>query len=318
VRSHHRERHLPHPTDDLEDDDTTEEVLRPDRRGWIAPAFALAYVALSLGTVIVEIGLLTALLVGPATAGALPEETSELASLLGARAIAAITAVQFAGMFAVAVALAGLLPTRAELRGRPRNLRARLVDAFPIDKVGPRRFLAAALVLGCTAGLLPSWITEQISEATGMQEAAAQIVGLIVEAGPLDRALVLGVVVVLGPLVEELVFRGFLFAAFDRSLSRPWVVLATALLFAAYHLDPLQSLAVLPLGLVLGWLRSATGGIWAGLTLHVVNNALASVLILFTGDEGLSLAATLGGTAVAVAAIAVTTFTAPRAPESAR
>ncbi len=112
------------------------------------------------------------------------------------------------------------------------------------------------------------------------------------------------VVVVVGPTVEELVYRGYLYAALDLTLPAWATILVTSLIFAGSHLDPLQILPVFPLGLVMGWLRWQTGGIWAPLLLHVTNNGFAAALS-WTVDQPapteLDLPITVAGTLVAAA-----------------
>jgi len=69
-------------------------------------------------------------------------------------------------------------------------------------------------------------------------------------------------VVVVTPIGEEMLFRGFLFRGWHRSPHDIWfVIIATALLWAVVHLqyDPYVIAQVFAYGLVLGWLRWVTG-----------------------------------------------------------
>jgi len=83
-------------------------------------------------------------------------------------------------------------------------------------------------------------------------------------------------VVVIAPIGEEVIFRGFLF----RSWVRPgrWGVVAVALisfLWAALHLQQ-YSFAIVAqifvIGLVLGWMRWRSGSTWLTIVLHVLVN----------------------------------------------
>jgi membrane protease YdiL (CAAX protease family) len=92
-------------------------------------------------------------------------------------------------------------------------------------------------------------------------------------------------------LAEELFFRGFLLLRAS-ALVRFWREnLLTSALFAAIHwpgwlasLGPrpgltVMSLSVFALGLLLGYLLRETGSVWPCVTVHLANNALASLLV---------------------------------------
>jgi membrane protease YdiL (CAAX protease family) len=89
--------------------------------------------------------------------------------------------------------------------------------------------------------------------------------------------------VVLPPLVEELMFRGFLFTSLRKKL--PFVIagLVTSLIFAAPHLLESGSGGLLwiagvdtfILSLTLVWLREKTGRLYAGIGLHALKNGIA-------------------------------------------
>jgi len=87
-------------------------------------------------------------------------------------------------------------------------------------------------------------------------------------------------VVVVGPVAEEVAFRGFLF----RGLSETWLGVAgtlaiTSALWAAMHIqyDYIITVQIFVIGLVLGWLRWASGSTLLTIILHVMTNLAATV-----------------------------------------
>ena len=93
--------------------------------------------------------------------------------------------------------------------------------------------------------------------------------------------------VVLPPLIEEIVFRGFLFRGLRRFWSPVLAALITSVLFAFPH--SLQgadgtlwnaALDTFALSLVLCYLREKTGSLWAGIGVHALKN-LVAFLALF-------------------------------------
>ncbi|MCU0781932.1 MAG: CPBP family intramembrane metalloprotease [Akkermansiaceae bacterium] len=97
---------------------------------------------------------------------------------------------------------------------------------------------------------------------------------------PTVLALMAVAAVVVAPVCEEVIFRGYLYPAAKRFAGRWVAMIASALVFAAAH----GSLAQLPqlfiLGLVLVHAYEVTKSIWAPIAIHLCNNA-ATVVILF-------------------------------------
>lgn len=96
--------------------------------------------------------------------------------------------------------------------------------------------------------------------------------------------------VVLPPLVEETVFRGFVFTGLRNKLRPVWAAVFTSLLFATAHLQfgsgkPLLWVAGLDtftLSLVLCYLRHKTDSLWPGVLLHALKNGIAfAALFIF-------------------------------------
>ena len=86
-------------------------------------------------------------------------------------------------------------------------------------------------------------------------------------------------VVILAPLGEEIIFRGFL----QQSLEKHWkdvtqAILFTALIFSLIHMNPYWFVQIYFLGVILGFLAWKTKSILAPLILHSLNNAMALLL----------------------------------------
>jgi CAAX protease family protein len=86
---------------------------------------------------------------------------------------------------------------------------------------------------------------------------------------------------------EEYLFRGYLLTAFGSLFNSKWVAIGvTATLFALAH--GLQNAPLffdrLAFGLIAGWLVTRTGGLEAGIALHILNNFLALGIALAYGD----------------------------------
>jgi len=78
----------------------------------------------------------------------------------------------------------------------------------------------------------------------------------------------------LGPVLEESVFRGCLLPVLTRTLGKAMSVLATAVLFAAFHApsDITHWMWFTTTGLAYGWLRLASQTTTAAALMHAVCN----------------------------------------------
>jgi membrane protease YdiL (CAAX protease family) len=93
--------------------------------------------------------------------------------------------------------------------------------------------------------------------------------------------------VVLPPLVEEFVMRGFLFSGLRGKLKFLPAAIITSILFAVAHLQAGSGNALLwiaaidtfILSMVLVTLREKTGSLWPGIGLHAIKNGLAFIAL---------------------------------------
>jgi membrane protease YdiL (CAAX protease family) len=169
--------------------------------------------------------------------------------------------------------------TRTKGAGLVRDLgaRMRLVD-IP---------LGVAAGLACQLLAIPAlyWV---LFRFIGEQDVSAEARELTDRAtSPLGVVLLMLIVGLGAPVAEELFFRGLTQRALEkRGLSWGVAVTATALFFAATHLQPLQFPALFLFGLVLGWLVRLTGRLGPALWAHVAFNLSAAAVLVW--DLGIS------------------------------
>jgi hypothetical protein len=94
--------------------------------------------------------------------------------------------------------------------------------------------------------------------------------------------------ILVAPLVEEILFRGFIFVAVERSWGVAHAVWITAMLFGLVHVPQLvggipQMVAILGVGVVLSWVRAATRSLAASYFIHLgYNTTLFGMLFIAT------------------------------------
>jgi uncharacterized protein len=161
--------------------------------------------------------------------------------------------------------------------------RARPVD-FGLAAVAFIVYMAATVMLTAVVSQLVPALDIDQRQVTGFENAAGPALVLVFVA-----------LVIVAPITEEVMMRGFLFG----SLRQRWPFWlstgAVSVLFAALHLGggeegagPLWIAAIdtFMLSLVLCYLREKTGRLWASITLHMLKNGIAfAALFIFSAGN---------------------------------
>lgn len=177
-------------------------------------------------------------------------------------------------------ALVGLLGLhRALVRGagwdrrqlgftRSRRSLVHLVWQVPAALVaGVLLTVAAAALLGIEPGAEPS-------DVSGLPRE------IVAGGAPVSSLLVLLCAVVVVPVVEEVVFRRVLLDWLRGWVHPALAVALSAVAFGVVHVAPPLVLYATVLGLTLGALHLWHRSLWAPVALHVVNNALATAVLV--------------------------------------
>lgn len=138
-------------------------------------------------------------------------------------------------------------------------------------------------------GFIPNWSERQI---TNLQMNWLGLLGLVI----------------LGPVMEEVFYRGIVTRLLLRRY-RPWAAIAmSGLIFAIIHLNPAQFIPAFTSGMFYAWLYYRTRSLWPGIILHVLNNGFVAFMMrAFPETEDETLMEWLGQTgyvsALVVAAV---------------
>lgn len=87
--------------------------------------------------------------------------------------------------------------------------------------------------------------------------------------------------IVIAPVMEEIIFRGFIQSALKNSFGKQYAILISALLFAAVHMDIFAFLQIFILGVLLGNLYEKTQTLAASIVVHILHNSLTMVFLLY-------------------------------------
>lgn len=87
----------------------------------------------------------------------------------------------------------------------------------------------------------------------------------------------------LGPISEEITFRGIVFQGYKKSGNTFQAILWSALLFGLMHMNFNQAAYAIFLGIVMAVLVEATGSIWGSIVFHITVNT-QNVLLMFVSS----------------------------------
>jgi membrane protease YdiL (CAAX protease family) len=138
-------------------------------------------------------------------------------------------------------------------------------------------------------GLMMAGIIALITQAIAgdFSSAAGDVALDLQQSGPFWALAIFAVMIMVGaPIVEEIAFRGMLFNSLrKKGVGAIWTIIITAVVFSAFHFEPIRFFLLLPIGLVYGWVRWKTGSLGAAMVAHGVNNAPAALVVLIGVPE---------------------------------
>lgn len=177
----------------------------------------------------------------------------------------------------------------AVLYGSKRYGSGSIVRDFGL-KIGPIRDILVGGAIGVASQILliPALYFPFTYNNPSLERSLSRPAQRIVGAGHGFSLVIVGLFLVVGaPFMEELFFRGLLLNTFKAKLrfKRAWVgdclsVLASSVLFALAHFEPLQFFGLVFLGVILGLLALKSRRLGPSMAVHASFNAVSFVLLL--------------------------------------
>ena len=159
-----------------------------------------------------------------------------------------------------------------------------LSDNFRLNKIS-KQMVFLSLILSFGAVLLSSEMNILIDMVFPIPQSFLDLDTVLAPGNPISLILVVLTVVVIAPIGEEMVFRGFL----QRYLEDTWqdvtrAILISSLFFAAIHFNPYWAIQIYFMGLLLGYLSWLTQSIFPSIIMHMAING-TSMLFIFLGEN---------------------------------
>lgn len=163
----------------------------------------------------------------------------------------------------------------ARLLGVDRPFRWRSLGLVLLCVAG---YLAGTMLLSSLAGMLP-WFNADQKQDVGFKDLT----------GALDLVLAFVALVVLPPIAEELLFRGYLYGKLREESGFWFSTIITSIVFGIVHQQWNVGVDVFVLSIFLCYLREKTGSIWASMVLHGLKNGVAYFFLFIAPLLGINL-----------------------------
>jgi membrane protease YdiL (CAAX protease family) len=142
-------------------------------------------------------------------------------------------------------------------------------------ELGLRSFEPKAVSLGCGLMLLSMFFNFIYGLILGIYGYQIQPdIGPLFSETRFPLLLLFGGAIV-APIIEELFFRGFVFAGLRNRWDWKKAALLSAVLFALAHMVPTSILPIFILGMIFAFLYQVSGSIWPAILMHMLTNAIA-------------------------------------------
>ncbi|MDC7279976.1 CPBP family intramembrane metalloprotease [Butyrivibrio fibrisolvens] len=120
-------------------------------------------------------------------------------------------------------------------------------------------------LMNALASSFPSWLEEyeELMESAGISTTMTPL--MIVYA------------IILGPVCEELIFRGITFHAARKAMPVYYAILVQAIMFGAFHMNKLQGIYAFVLGLGLGYIMYLYDSLVITIIIHILFNFIGTI-----------------------------------------
>jgi membrane protease YdiL (CAAX protease family) len=222
------------------------------------------YDLLDLGLVGILISYFTLPLIATVAEG-VPDTNATPATINTAIAIAVFTLLLGMAVFTFASLIRGRNP----------------IGLFGISRLKPHKILAwsvAAFLVAYTAMVGVAYAQEYFF---GREEDLQEVVKTLIGTDNPSLKIVLAITaMIIAPLVEEIIFRGYLYAVIKRYSGCCFAVITTSLLFAVVHGNLPGIMPLFTLAIILTLVYELTGCLWVPIATHSLFNAVQISLML--------------------------------------
>ena len=159
-----------------------------------------------------------------------------------------------------------------------------IIESLRLNTIS-KQVIIATILLSIGAMIIADEINILVDMVIPAPDSFLQLEALLTPDNPISMFLLIITIVLLAPIGEELLFRGFL----QKYLEIAWgditkAILLSSLFFAAIHFNPYWLIQIYLLGVLLGYIAWQTQSVVSSIIFHVIINA-SSLLFTFLGES---------------------------------
>jgi membrane protease YdiL (CAAX protease family) len=139
-------------------------------------------------------------------------------------------------------------------------------------------YMAVTIIVSLATSVLP-WVDVNQEQEVGFKDLSQ----------PFEYVIAFVALVILPPIAEELLFRGYLFGRLRERFGFWLTTVVVSIVFGIVHLQWNVGIDVAVLSVFLCYLREKTGSVWASMVLHAIKNGLAYFLLFIAPLLGFNL-----------------------------
>ncbi len=142
--------------------------------------------------------------------------------------------------------------------------------------------LGLIVIYACNLAIQPV-ITPFLENNLGKQELQTPV-QMILDArenNPTMLIILAFLAVIVAPICEEFVFRGYLYGTLKRFSCRSFAVIISALFFAVVHANIWALVPLFIVGIALAIIYEISGSLWASILTHMLFNGVTTALLIF-------------------------------------
>jgi|TARA_B100000953_G_scaffold61475_1_gene48959 hypothetical protein len=158
-----------------------------------------------------------------------------------------------------------------------------IIESLRLNAIS-KQVIVATILLSIGAMIIADEINILVDMIIPAPDSFLQLEALLTPDNPISMFLLIITIVLLAPIGEELLFRGFL----QKYLEIAWgditkAILLSSLFFAAIHFNPYWLIQIYLLGVLLGYIAWQTQSVVSSIIFHVIINA-SSLIFTFLGE----------------------------------
>jgi len=159
-----------------------------------------------------------------------------------------------------------------------------IIESLRLNAIS-KQVIISTILLSIGAMIIADEINILVDMVIPAPDSFLQLEALLTPENPISMFLLIITIVLLAPIGEELLFRGFL----QKYLEIAWgditkAILLSSLFFAAIHFNPYWLIQIYLLGVLLGYIAWQTQSVVSSIIFHIIINA-SSLLFTFLGES---------------------------------